>query len=388
MSPTPHPSTLVLGANGFVGRWLVLELLGQGGTVAAGLRGCGSRDAELRHWLRDHGADDRALTTVAADVTRPGLGLSPADEELLGGVRDIHNTAALYRFGLTRPDAVAANVTGAVHTVRWAATRPALRRLVHLSGYRVGQRADPVFPLPDAEADRLYRTVGAYEASKTEGDAAVRVLAPRLGVPLTVVSPSTVIGHSVSGEAGQYLGLARLVEQLWTGRLPALAGGRRTFVPVVAIDHLARLAVAAPEYDQGPVRRHVVLDPATPELPELVALLARHLKVRAPRLLLPAGLVRRLPRALTGVEAETLSFLSSDRYDTASADRLAAAAGLRHPPVDDLLRRWASRLVADRFGAAPSPDVPNDPGHAAGVVAVPTSRERAAGRRCRVRAGG
>lgn len=349
-----RPTSLVLGATGFIGRWLVLELLTQGGAVAAGVRGGGTRDAELRHWLREHGADDRALTTVASDITRPGLGLSPADEERLGSIRDIHNTAALYRFGLSRATAHAANAEGAANTVRWAATRPELRRLVHVSGYRVGLREDPVFPLPTAEADLLHRRLGAYEASKTEGDAAVRVLAPRLGVPLTVVSPSTVIGHSATGESGQYIGLAPLVEQLWSGRLPALAGSRRTFVPVVAIDHLARFAAAAPTHDEGPVRRHVVLDPATPELPDLIDLLARHLQVRAPRLVLPVGLIRRLPRALTGVEPETLSFLSEDRYDTSSADRLAAAAGLRHPPVDELLRRWASRLVADRFGGPPS----------------------------------
>src|SRR5207244_1583086 len=119
----------------------------------------------------------------------PGLGLSPADEEKLRSVRDLHNAAALYRFGPPRADARAANVEGAANAVRWAATRPELRRLVHVSGYRVGLREDPVFPLPAEESDRLYRTLGGYEASKTEGDAAVRVLAPELGVPLTVVSP-------------------------------------------------------------------------------------------------------------------------------------------------------------------------------------------------------
>ncbi|WP_200948384.1 hypothetical protein [Kitasatospora sp. Root107] len=93
-----------------------------------------------------------------------------------------------------------------------------------------------------------------------------------------------------------------------------------------------------------------MLDPATPELPALIALLADHLGVRAPRLRVPVGVVRRLPRALTGADPETLSFLSEDRYDTASADRLATTAGLSHPPVADALRRWADRLVADDFG--------------------------------------
>lgn len=265
----------------------------------------------------------------------------------------MHNLAARYRFGLPRAEAHAANVDGALHTLHWAAGLTGLRRLVHLSGYRVGRDAAPRHPLPAAEADALYARLGAYEASKQLGDAAVRVTAARLGVPLTTVNPSSVIGHSVTGEAGQYIGPAELVRQLWAGRLPLLPGTSRTFLPVVAVDHLARFLAAVPEHDDGPARAHTVLDPATPPLPELIALLADHLGVPAPRRLVPVGLVRRLPRALTGADPETLSFLSEDTYDTASADRLARAAGLHHPPVAELLRRWATRLVADGFGTEP-----------------------------------
>ncbi|MFG2818619.1 SDR family oxidoreductase [Kitasatospora sp. NPDC048365] len=344
-------TALVLGANGFIGRWLTLHLLTREDTaspVTAAVRG---EDTALRAWLRDHGADDRALTTVRADVSRPDLGLSPADHERLSATtRDIYNLAALYRFGLTRAEAAAVNADGAAHTVRWAAGLPRLRRLVHLSGYRVGSAPSTAYPLPDA--DERYRAEGAYEASKREGDAAVRVLAPRLGVPVTVVNPAVVIGHSVTGECEQFLGLAPLVEQLYEGRLPALAGSRRTFVPVVAVDHLAAFLAAVPEHDSEPLQLHTVLDPATPPLPELVAEVARHLGVRAPRLTVPLALVRLLPERLTGVDREALSFLSEDRYDTASAERLEAAVGLAHPPVEELLGRWAVRLVADRSAGA------------------------------------
>ncbi|MEU6234943.1 alpha/beta fold hydrolase [Kitasatospora sp. NPDC047058] len=360
-SPPPPPRTLVLGATGFLGRWLVLELLGRGEPVAAAVRGgrSSAQDQELRGWLRAHGADDDALTTVAADLTRPGLGLSPEDDALLADVRDVHNLAARYRFGLPRAEAHAANVDGALHTLHWAAGRSGLRRLVHLSGYRVGRDTAPRHPLPAAETDALYARLGAYEASKQLGDAAVRVTAARLGVPLTTVNPSSVIGHSVTGEAGQYIGPAELVRQLWSGRLPLLPGTPRTFLPVVAVDHLARFLAAVPEHDDGPAHAHTVLDPATPLLPDLIALLAEHLGVCAPRGLVPVGLVRRLPHALTGADPETLTFLSEDTYDTTSADRLAAAAGLHHPPVADVLRRWATRLVADGFGATtPGPALP------------------------------
>lgn len=332
-----EPDTLVVGATGFIGRWLTAELLTRGRTVAATVRGGPTRETELRTWLRDHDVNDQALTVIQADV-----GLSRDDP--LDSVRDVFNAAGAYRFGMSRDEAERANVHGALNVLRWAGARPHLRRLVHVSGYRVAETLS--YPADADQLTELYRRYGAYEASKREGDAAVRALAAQEGIPLTVVNPATVIGHSVTGEAGQYLGLAGLVRQLWTGRLPALPGTRRTFVPVVTVDHLARFLAAVPAHDHEPYRAHWLLDDATPELPDLVALLARHLGVRAPRLLLPVALVRRLPRALTGADPETLTFLSEDRYDTASADAL----GLRHPPVADALRRWADRLVADRFG--------------------------------------
>src|SRR5690349_24962577 len=104
MTPTAPPRTLVLGATGFVGRWLLLELLTRGEPVAAAVRDPRSADA-LRRWLHDHGADGSAPTTVTADLTRPGLGLSPEDDARLGAVRDVHNLAAPHAFRLTRAQA-------------------------------------------------------------------------------------------------------------------------------------------------------------------------------------------------------------------------------------------------------------------------------------------
>jgi nucleoside-diphosphate-sugar epimerase len=337
--------TVVFGATGFTGRWTVLHLLAQGRSVAAVVREPAlSRERELRAWLENHGVTTERLAVVAGDLK------GPADDDRLVGVKDVFNTAGLYRFGLQREEARTVNVEGALDVLRWAATRPDLRRLVHVSGYRVGVDPQPRYPLPEAELTKLYRSKGSYEGSKIEGDAAVRVIAAQLGVPLTVVNPSSVIGHSVTGEAGQYLGLAELVRDLWTNKLPAIPGNARTFVPVVTVDYFAQFMAMLPEHDPEPGGLHWVLDQNTPRLPDLIRLLADHLGVRPPRLRVPVGLLRRLPAALTGADPETLTFLTDDQYDTTSAEKVAASAGLRQPPVETALIRWADRLVADGFG--------------------------------------
>ncbi|MEU9339720.1 alpha/beta fold hydrolase [Streptomyces sp. NPDC048278] len=319
----------MFGAGGFIGRSLVAELLRRGHRVAAGVRGSGGG---LTAWLDEQGVDRTALRVVRADITVPGLGLP---QDALSGVRDVYNTAARFAFGITAAQARAVNVTGAVQLVAWAAGLPELRRVVHISGYRMAAAGGGP---PD------YRRLGAYEASKQEGDAAVRARAGELGVPLSVANPSTVIGP------GQYLGLAEVVSGLWQGRLRALPGGPGVFLPVVPLDHFVRFLAALPQDPGSAGRTYWVLDDSTPELHALVGLLAGHMGVRSPTRSIPLGLLRRLPRAITRADPETLSFLSTDRYDTAAARALSAAHGLSMAPVQAALREWTDDLVATRFG--------------------------------------
>ncbi|MFD8015607.1 alpha/beta fold hydrolase [Streptomyces sp. NPDC058955] len=312
---------IVFGATGFIGRSLVAELLGRGWRVAAAVR-----NDTLTPWLTSQGVDIRGLRIVAADITRP---LADLPE-----VRDVYNAAGRFAFGLSERDARSVNVTGALNVVEWAATLPRLRRLVHISGYRVSA----------ADGHPDYAGLGAYEASKFEADLAVRARAEALSVPLTVANPSTVIGP------GQYIGLATLVEDLWNGRLPALPGGSDTFLPVTTIDYFARFLAEIPASPAG--EHYWVLDDDTPLLPDLIGTMAAHMGVRAPRRTVPANVLRRLPRRLTGADPETLSFLSADRYPTDSARAFAARIGLEMPPVTEALRTWADDLVAARFGSA------------------------------------
>ncbi|MFI9206629.1 alpha/beta fold hydrolase [Streptomyces sp. NPDC053253] len=312
---------IVFGATGFIGRSLVAELLTRGRRVAAAVR-----TDTLTPWLAAQGVDTARLEIVTADITRPLSGLPEA--------RDVYNAAARFAFGLGAEEARATNVTGALHVLEWAAALPGLRRLVHISGYRVSA----------AEGPADYAALGAYEASKSEADLAVRTRARELGVPLTIANPSTVIGP------GQYVGLASLVEDLWRGRLPALPGCRDTFLPITTIDYFARFLAEVPSAPAG--EHYWVLDDSTPLLPDLIRTIAEHTGVRTPRRTVPAGLLRRLPPKLTGADPETLSFLSNDRYPTASARAFAANAGLEMPPAADALRAWADDLVAARFGGS------------------------------------
>lgn len=343
---------LVLGASGFVGRHLLRALAGAGGEVTAAVRTPASA-ARLQHWLREHGVT-RPVATVIVDFASAEL--VPGDRSALATVTEIHNCAGSYRFGMSAQEAREANVGIVERLIDVAAGLPALRRVVHVSGYRVGGQDPATVPWSDDHRAAVYARLGAYEASKVESDAVFQARASARGIPWTIVNPASVIGDSVTGESDQQIGLADTIQQLWRGRMAALPGGDAIFLPVVTVDHLAAFMERVAVDPAAESRAYWLLDDDTPPLRDLLSTVGRHLGVPIPRLTVPVGVIRRLPARVTRVDPETLSFMSSDRYPTGSADALAAAHGISTPDVRLSLHRWADHLVAHRFGDAPGGD--------------------------------
>ncbi|QFY07611.1 alpha/beta fold hydrolase [Nonomuraea phyllanthi] len=341
---------LVFGATGFIGRHLVLALDEAGVRVTVATRD-GASHAGLSSWLAERGC-----TTVPArvrvDFGAPGL--IEDGPAAWGDVTEVYNCAGAYRFGMSVREARHANVGSVQAIVPFAARLPGLRRLVHVSGYRVGGQGPAAVPWSDDLVRRTYRRLGPYEASKVEADAVLRATADRLGVPWTVVNPSSVIGPAASGESDQGLGLASTLRELWRGSLAALPGDGRTFVPVITADYLARFMALLPEDPATAGVAYWILDDDTPPLPDLLTLVGRHYQVRTPRLRVPVPLVRRLPQALTRADPETLTFLSADRYPTGPARAFAGRHGLALPGTTESILRWADHLAAHRFGAVPA----------------------------------
>ncbi|GAA1592638.1 hypothetical protein GCM10009804_56360 [Kribbella hippodromi] len=337
-------TALVFGSTGFIGRWLVIELVAQGVPVIAAVR-TRSAGEKLRLWLSAHGVEN-GVEFIEADFAAADLGM---DDAALAGTTEIHNLAGAFRFGMPEQEAYDGNVVTARRIVELAARLPLRPHVVHVSGYRVGSHGDAV--LTGAARAAAYERLGAYEASKIEADGVVKQTAGELGVAYTIVNPSTVSGHSVTGESEQQIGLAATIRDLWQGTLAALPGNAETFVPVVTVDYLAKFMALVPTVDEARGKSYWVLDDHTPRLRELLTLIGKHYRVRGPRLSLPVGVIRKLPRRVTQVDPETLSFLDSARYPTAEAEALADQHGLVQPATIPSLLRWADHLAAHRFGA-------------------------------------
>lgn len=353
----PAPSAaFVTGATGLVGRWLVPALTRRGRRVIALVRDADRRRADFLAWVADHGGDPAAVSVVAGDLSQPELGLAPDDRARALTARDIYHLGALMAFGADRDQSRAANVAATRAVLDLATEAPGLRRLVHLSGFRlVGGHQhrhhgiDPDGPYRAADYDRLYRRLGAYEASKMEADHLVRDRAAARAIPLTVINPGGVIGDSRTGETVQSIGFAALVEMLYRGKMPAVPGGRHTWLPLITVDFLADFLARVPEAPDAAGQDYALLDDRTPALAELLGLVARHLGVHAPRRRIPLALARRLQPS----RREELGFLTDQRYDTAPTQRMAHHLGLTLPDIVTSALRSAEHVVASRFLSAP-----------------------------------
>ena len=339
---------LIFGASGLIGRHLVMALAKSGANVTAAVRTTESGTRVL-HWLRARGLT-QPVNIAIIDFDAPEI--IEGGAAIFADITEIHNCAGSFRFGMPAEEARAANVGIVEKVIDFASGLPELRRLMHISGYRVGGQDPTSVPWSDEHRAAVYAELGGYEASKVESDAVFQAWATERGIPWTIVNPATVIGDSSTGESDQHIGIATTIEQMWQGTAPALPAGKSTFVPVLTVDYMATFMAAAAVDPEAAGRAYWILDDATPPLEELFTHIGLHLGAKVPSLRIPVGIIKRLPRWATKADPETLGFLSSDRYPTGPAIELAAKHRIAMPDVRVSLERWSDYMAAHRFGSS------------------------------------
>ena len=343
-------NAVVTGANGFIGRWLVTTLTQNNVPVFAFMRKATDKIDELKVWVQDHGGHPHLITPIEFDLLDNQLGLNEQGIAVLTQTDVVYHLAAMFDFGLEQAIAHKANVVAATKLIALSGNNKNLKRFIHISGYRTMSRAAKAIDIhSQASIDHYYQTHGAYEASKMVAHEFVRQAAQEYSVPLTRISPAIVIGDSRTGETTQLIGLADTIKQLWQGKLPVLVGSLDTWLPVVTIDFLATVLAKIPSDVASNGEHYVIFDDRTPVLPKFMDLVASRMNRSAPKRHLPIKLVRNLPTTLTGVDAETLTFISDDRYDPKPLTDLCKRLNLTLPPIETSITRWVDYLLDTTF---------------------------------------
>ena len=336
----------VTGGTGFIGQHLLAHLSAKGHTLRVLMRRP-ERLAALREQVENLGGDTSRVFAVSGDLEQDNLGLSLADREMLRHARVVFHLGAHFAWGLSVAHARAVNVEGAKRVALLAAEQHS--RLVMIGGFmlknhehlqRIG--IDPRYPeLTDWPA--VYRRVGGYEGSKLEAHfATLQVMSAQRG-EMTVVHPATVCGHSRTGHILEGQPLVELIRNLVQGKLAAVPGSDKHWLPLVTVDHLVEL-VAVCAFDPAMAGQELLaLDEQTPDLRELLAQMAQPLGLKPPRHYISLRLMKLLlsitPIArFLNTKPEALDFIQTTRFDTAAAEQFADRHGIDKPNIRQSLQ--------------------------------------------------
>jgi nucleoside-diphosphate-sugar epimerase len=216
-------NVIVTGAAGLVGAEVCARLAAAGHSVVA-LTHRSATVADHRGVIPTTpftGRFDAGVSRLAADVTRPDLGLTAEQvDHLCRGRCTLVHAAAVTEFG--RDDSVyeAVNVRGTAHAL--ALARRGEMPFVHVStAYVAG--------------------VNGYERSKS----AAEVLVHGSGLEAVVIRPSIVVGVEATGAIRAFRNIYVLLRLVAEGRVATLPGRYDALLDLVAVDRVADLVADA-----------------------------------------------------------------------------------------------------------------------------------------------
>jgi len=278
--------TLVTGAAGFMGMYVVEFLARQGVHVRATSRP-----------RRDTGSFDAiGVEFVGADLTRPET-LLPLFE---GGVDRVFHLGAICNFSTPYEQLYPTNVQGVDHLTRLA-LKAGVRRYVQVSSTSV---YGPYQARPFAEDDP--RTPqDSYGRSKRAGE---DIVWKRIGegLPAIITRPCTVYGPRCNDGAGKVFSRP-------TSILAVPGSGRQRLSNVRAED-VAAAVVHLSHLDDAVGKAFNISDDTHPAVAEALTIAARTFGTKAPKVHLPIALVKALAR-MDGVVSRIKGRIPDLEYD-------------------------------------------------------------------------
>jgi dihydroflavonol-4-reductase len=349
-------TVLVTGASGFIGRFLILALLKKGDTVFALLRKPQEQLVEIQTWLKQYGVtESQNLYAVQGDLAQSDLGISANGWQAMQSVQVVYNCGGLFHWGMQVEHARAVNVQGAVRLVELTAQHLKINQFIHVSGFTLAIR-DHMNELginTDLDGTQMnwtsvYQKAGAYEGSKLEAHFAVKRTAQALNIPLSIVLPSGVIGHSQTGEISTSQDIAKTIIKLLQRKLPIVPKG---YLFMVSVDELTHFMAHIADFPES-IGQEYVLSSANPlNLKAALSICAESAHVPAPFLSIPVPMLKLIAKIpplarFLELELEMLNFIRTEPLDITATIEMQRKMGLVGTTLMDSLKnstRFLSR---------------------------------------------
>jgi thioester reductase-like protein len=326
------------GAGGFIGRYILRHYLDEPDCEIYLLENGRFRE-RLERFLDTAVSDParrRRVKVLAGDICSPGLGLDASMTRELGDrVTHAIHLAALYNLSAPRDVSMRVNVDGTRNVLDFLGGMRSLQRLGYTSTTAVVGTHTGTFGEDELDVGQGFKN--AYEETKFLAERLIRER--RDEIPTVIFRPTTVVGHSRTGAIekidGPYYALTMIARNMHRV-VPDTGDTKFQFAPV---DFITDAFYHLFEDDRSVGSVFHLVDPQPLSYLEFFELACKAMGKPAPRLRLPARLLRRmgsLPlfERLTGVPPEAFehSFYSI-RYDTTQVAPALARHGISCPPV-------------------------------------------------------
>ena len=347
-------SYFVTGATGFIGRFLVPQLLERDGDIHVLVRP--GSEQKLADRAEKWGGKGR-IKPVTGDLGEPGLGIDPAWIEEHHGLDHMFHLAAIYDITASDEQNERLNNGGTRHAVE-VANALEVGTLHHTSSVAAAGLFRGVFA--EGMFDEGQELPGPYHRTKFESEKIVRDESRR---PWRVYRPAIVVGDSKTGEIDKIDGpyyffkLLRMMAKA-PGRLPLVVPslGDTNIVPVdyvaQAMDHIAHepgldglaFHLVNPEPQNSVDLMNAFGKHAG--APHLTALLPKHVLDLTMRI--PGVQYQLMPRV--GIPGEALDHTEfTCRFDSTQAVAALADSNIAVPPIENyagvLWEYWERNLA-------------------------------------------
>lgn len=230
---------------------------------------------------------DDQLVLVEADITLPEVVLDPIMRSVIE--REVHyvfHLAAAYDLSIPYDVGYRINFLGTKHITSFAKRAPHLKRYVYFStAYVSGRRQGTVY---ENELWHRVHFKNHYEATKYEAEA---IVSREFGsMPVTIIRPGIVIGHSKTGETKKFDGVyfvLKLMDQLRQAAPLPYIGRQNIEVNLVPYDYVVEATAYLAHAPVGLKRTFHLTDPFPHGAREVFRMIHEAMFNRPPRGTIP-----------------------------------------------------------------------------------------------------